>query len=233
MSLLASSSNANSSSRGHFYEVLMHSVMRSGGRMEYRFLDVPCDVPAPSGAGRPSAKRTAALQAAKRAEEEAPDAPLFLPLPPLPEQLFAASSQGSTASFEKAAGRSQNARYLRPDGPSHPIFDACIYPAMLLQFTVSESKEGVNEGLLERFLECLPPADRYFLDYVVPADVYPRFTAAPLKRDNKTTPRVCKTHVRVLKVEAAVHRVAHAKLPRLVAHTSGRRACLTAQRHWV
>ena len=36
MSLLASPSNMNPSSRGHFFEVLKHGVMCSGGRMEYR-----------------------------------------------------------------------------------------------------------------------------------------------------------------------------------------------------
>ena len=77
-----------------------------------------------------------------------------------------------------------------------------IYPDTFLQFTVSPWKEGVNEERLERYLECLPPGEQYYLDYVVPADVFKEFKAPPLKRG--TLPLVSKTYVRVVKVQAVM-----------------------------
>jgi len=206
MSLLASSSNMNRSSRGHFFEVLAHSVMCSGERMQYRILDVPCGVAAP-GKGANRSKFTAAMQAAVDAAEEAAaqaqgvsrssGQPLLVTIPRLQQHLF---ESGSVSAFGAAVQLYSSPCYLRPDGPTQPIFDACIHPDTLLQFTVSPCKEGVNEEVLERYLGCLPPRGQYYLDYVVPADVYPEFTAPPLKRG--ALPLVSKTCVRVVKVQA-------------------------------
>ena len=214
MSLLASPSNMNPSSRGHFFEVLKHSVMCSGGRMEYRcvvgqqfmpascrhpledtmqpalglglkpfaltgclcvlcrFLDVPSGVAASGRKGRPSLEdanaRQAALDAAAteaaQAQGSKPDEPLLITISSLEQQTFEA---GSIEAFGKAVQQSSSPRYLRPDGPAQPIFDAYIYPDTLLQFTVSAEKGAVKEELLEKYLLQLPERDKYYLDYVV------------------------------------------------------------------
>ena len=72
---------------------------------------------------------------------------------------------------------------------------------------------SLNEKLLEDHLQSLPDLP---FDYVVPADVYSNFKPVPLKRDATDHPRVARTHVRVVRVEA--------KLRPVVVH----RACTTA-----
>jgi len=207
MSLLASSTNMHPNSRGHFFEVLKHNVMCSGGRMAYRFLDVPGGISASGRKGRPSSKYTDARQAAldaattvvAQAHGSTPGQPLLITIPALEQRTFEADSVDA---FGAAVQQCSSPCYLRPDAADQPIFDACIYPDTLLQFTVSPQKEGVNEELLERYLECLPPQEQYYLDYVVPADVYKEFKASPLKRG--ALPRVSKTYVRVVKVQAVM-----------------------------
>ena len=207
MSLLASSTNMNPSSRGHFFEVLKHNVMVAGGRMTYRFLDVPGGVSASGRKGRPNSKYTDARQAAldvattvaARAQGSTPGQQLFITRPALEQRTFEADSVDA---FGAAVQQCSSPCYLRPDAPNQPIFDACIYPDTLLQFTVSPQKEGVNEERLERYLECLPPQEQYYLDYVVPPDVYKEFKAPPLKRG--ALPLVSKTYVRVVQVQAVM-----------------------------
>lgn len=158
----------NPSSRGHFFEAVKHSVMCSGGRREYRFLDVPGL--APARPGRPSKQdieaRQAAFNAAATAQGSTPDAPLFITTPSLQQEVFEA---GSVDAFKAAVEKSTSPRYLRPDDPFQPIFDACIYPDTLLQFTVSTAKNEVNVEELERYLQCLPEREKYHLDYAVSA----------------------------------------------------------------
>ena len=207
MRLLASSANMNPRSRGDFFEFLQHYVMRSGGRMVYRFLDVPGAPSASGGKGRPSSEYTAAKQAAldaataeaAQAQKTSTSDPLFITIPGLEERKFVA---GSHETFGAAVQQCSSECYLRPDTPDQPIFDACIWPYTLLQFTVSpERTDSVNEEFLELYLQRLPPSDRYYLDYVVPANVYKVFKAPPLKRG---LPRVSKTYVRVVKVQAVM-----------------------------
>ena len=89
MRKLASPSNTNSSSRGHFFEAVMHAVVSSGGSFEYRLVDVPCGVPASGGHGPPTNERRDALQVAlDNATAEArsaggiePGAPLQMTVP--------------------------------------------------------------------------------------------------------------------------------------------------------
>ena len=236
MSLLASPSNMNPSSRGHFFEVLKHSVMRSGGRMTYRFLDVPGSAPAAGRKGRPNSEytdaRLAALDAATTAAEQAqgstPGQPLFITIPSLEQRTFAS---GSVNAFSAAVEQCSSPCYLRPDGPAQPIFDACIYPDTLLQYTVSPRKEGVNEEHLEQYLERLPPREQYYLDYVVPVDVYYEFKAPALKRG--ALPRVGKTYVRVVKVQAVMQSTVKQATGRLLPALTAARVRRLAHVGWV
>ena len=213
-SLLAAPTSDSSSARGQFWEVRAHEAVCGGGRMQYRLLDVPCAAPATGGKRRCNAVSEDAMQAAlAAATAEAAAAqgsgegePLFLELPELQEQAFAADDLDS---FQDAARQATSVSYLRPDKLAHPVFDACIYPDRLLQYTVLHWKAGVDEALLERYLRCLPPAPRYYLDYVVPAHVYPHFKAAPLTRGRR--PLVGRTYVRVCKVEASAQAATHAR----------------------
>ena len=52
---LASPLNTSSSSRGQFFELIMHPIIRCGGTYDFRFVDVPCPVPPGKGPGRPAA----------------------------------------------------------------------------------------------------------------------------------------------------------------------------------
>ena len=143
-----------------------------------RFLDVPSNVSLSGRTGRPSSDvvlaRQAALDAAAteaaRAQGSKPDEPLLITIPSLEQQTFEA---GSPEAFGKAVQQSSSPRYLRPDGPAQPIFDAYIYPGTLLQFTVSAEKGAVKEELLEKYLLQLPERDKYYLDYVVSVAVIP------------------------------------------------------------
>ena len=78
-----------------------------------------------------------------------------------------------------------------------------MYPNTLVQITVAESKPSLDEGLLELHLACLPDRPEYFLDYVVPHDVYDTFKVPRLNRSGSFGVRVQRTHVRVVKVAAA------------------------------
>lgn len=205
---LASPSNTNSSSRGHFFEAVMHAVVSNGGSFEYKLVDVPCGVPASDSRGRPSTERHNALQIAldkATAEAQAdggiaPGALLRMTVPQLKVQVFKGGSNVNIGDFGSVAMQCASPCYLRPDNGIHPVIDACIYPDTLLNFKVAAGKAGsLNEKLLEDHLQSLTDLPRYYFDYIVPADVYSTFKPTPLKRD---LPRVARTHVRVVKVEA-------------------------------
>ena len=214
---LASPTNVNSSSRGYYFEVLVHAAISSGGLFEYKFCDVPCSVPASGTSGKPSRKRTSTLLAAlDAATTEAAVAagatsgePLRLTVPHLEERVFTAGSPTSIGDFGAATDKCVSPSYLLPNGISHPVIDACIYPDTLLQITVASEKEGFNEEVLERHLQCLPDLERYYLDFVVPPDKFHNFKAAPLKRASDHT-RIAKTFVRVVRVEAKLPPSVHA-----------------------
>ena len=205
---LASPSNTNSSSRGHFFEAVMHAIVSNGSSFEYKLIDVPCGVPASGKRGQATAERRSALQIAlDDAAAEArtvggimPGAPLRMTAPQLEQQLFVGGSNVNIGNFGSAAKQCVGQCYLRPDNGIHPVIDACIYPDTLLNFKVATGNVGsLNEKLLEDHLQSLPDLPRYYFDYIVPADVYSTFKPAPLKRD---LPRVARTHVRVVKVKA-------------------------------
>ena len=68
------------------------------------------------------------------------------------------------------------------------------------------------EADLEEYLQRMPSGDRYFLDYVVPPEVYPTFKPAFLKRG--TLPLVGTVHVRVVTAGATGQTTVHA-LPQM------------------
>ena len=226
---LASPSNTNSSSRGHFFEAVMHAVVSNGGSFEYKLVDVPCDVPASGRPGRLTTERRNALQIAldnANAEAQAdggiaPGAPLRMTVPQLRAQVFKGGYNVNIGDFGSVAMQCASPCYLRPNNDIHPVIDACIHPDTLLNFKVAAGNAGsLNEKLLEDHLQSLPDMPRYYFDYIVPADVYSTFKPAPLKRD---LPRVARTHVRVVKVEAKLRPTVRA-LVRVV-----RGACLMAR----
>jgi hypothetical protein len=211
MMKLASPTNINSSSRGHFFEIVMHANVRNGGSFEFKFVDVPCGVLASGKRGQPTVERRSALHIAlDSATEEArtgggiaPGAPLRMTLPQLEQQLFVGGSGTDIGDFSSAAKQCANPCYLRPNNDFHPVIDACIYPNTLLNFKVAAGQVGgLNEKLLEDHLQSLPDLPRYYFDYIVPADVYSNFKPVPLKRNAADHPRVARTHVRVVMVEA-------------------------------
>ena len=211
MMKLASPSNRNSSSRGHFFEAVMHTVVSNGGSFEYKFVDVPCGVPASGKRGQPTAKRRNALQIAlDNATAEArtvggiaPGEPMRMTAPQLEQQLFVGGSNVNIGDFSGAAKMCASPCYLRPNNGIHPVIDACIYPDTLLNFKVAAGQAGsLNEKLLEDHLQSLPDLPRYYFDYIVPADVYSTFKPVQLIRDATNHPRVARAHVRVVKVEA-------------------------------
>ena len=71
-----------------------------------------------------------------------------------------------------------------PSGQGHSLVDSGIYPDTLLQFTVAEGGDKVDEDLLEAHLACLPDRPQYFLDFVVPPKVYRAFKVPKLQRDS-------------------------------------------------
>ncbi len=208
MMQLASPLNTNSSSRGHFFEAVMHAVMRSGGSFEYRLVDVPCDVPPSGQRGWRSTERFSALQAAlDKATDQAriaggiaSGAPLRMTVPQLVEKAFKGGSNSNIGDFDIAA-KCASPCYLRPNNDIHPVIDACIYPNILLNFKVAGNVGSLNEQLLENHLQGLPDLPLYYFDYIVPAHVYPTFNPPPLKRDAKKHLRVTRTHVRVVKAK--------------------------------
>ena len=147
-------------------------------RVLYRFLDVPSNVSLSGRKGRPSSDvvlaRQAALDAATAAAAQSqgppPDQPLFITIPSLKQEPF---ESGSPEAFGKAVQQSSSPRYLRPDGPAQPIFDAYIYPNTFVQFTVSAEKDVVEAERLEQYLQQLPECDNYYLDFVVSVAVIP------------------------------------------------------------
>jgi len=84
------------------------------------------------------------------------------------------------------------------------LFDPppCRYPDTLMNYKVSERASPLTEQVLEDHLKCLPDQSCYFFDYVLPSDKYPTFKPAALKRNAALHPRVAKTIIRVVKVEA-------------------------------
>jgi hypothetical protein len=211
MMKLASPSNTNSSSRGHFFEAVMHAIVSNGGSFLYKLVDVPCNVPASAKRGPPTAERRKALQIAldnatvqaQTVGGTAPGTPLRMTVPQLEQQLFEGGSNVTIGDFSKAAKQCTAPCYLRPSNDVHPVIDACIYPDTLLNFKVAAGQVGsLNEELLEAHLQCLPNLPCYYFDYFVPTDVFSTFKSVPLKRDAAKHPRAALTHVRVVKVEA-------------------------------
>jgi hypothetical protein len=231
---LASPSNPNNSVRGNFFEAVMHARVCSGGSFQYKFVDVPCGVPATGLRGKPTKKRTEALQTAldaataeaRTAGGIAKRAPLQMTVPKMETHSFAGGSQVNIGDFGQTAEQCPSPSYLRPDNEFHPVIDACILPDTLLNFKAGKVG-SLNEQLLEDHLQCLPDLDRYYFDYIVPADVYSTFKPAPLVRAPAHT-RVSKTHVRVVKVEAKLRPMVPATVHmRMVRAMRG--ACLMAR----
>lgn len=203
---LASPLNTRSTLRGQIFEATAHLAVRNGGSFEYKFVDVPCSVPATGKRGAPSGPRLTALQAAlDQATAEAativgtvPGKVLRLTVPKLELKVFTAGKKKAIGDFQNAAKLCASPSYLQPDDRGHPVIDACVYPDTLLNFNAASRVASVDENVLEEHLQCLPDLERYYLDYMVPADVYPTFTPAPL-RHNHTHTRVARTHMRVVK----------------------------------
>ena len=202
---LAGPSNSEASSRGQIFEASAHMTLRKGGCFEYKYLDVPCNI-SRGLRGPPSAIYNAAKQAALEAAATgvvggaggAVAGQLQLQLPCYGRQvLFTAGVGRDLGGFCDTAKACSVPTYLRPAGSAHPIIDACIYPDTLLQYTVTPARKPINEELLEQHLQCLPDRPSYYLDYIVPADVYTNFKVSDLRR---TTERVRKTLVRLVKL---------------------------------
>lgn len=177
-------------------------LVRGGGGepFEFRYLD------SPGGAA---------------AQPAQPTQPLQLQLADFEEEVFfnaGSQSGGRTdiSSFCEAAQQLQRSgaqsAYLRASGQGHPLVDGCIYPDTLLQFTVAEGGDKVDEDLLEAHLACLPDRPQYFLDYVVPPKVYSTFKIPKLQRNSSHT-RVQKTWVRVVQVPCTTWCMAAATSP--------------------
>ncbi|PNH11883.1 hypothetical protein TSOC_001236, partial [Tetrabaena socialis] len=196
------------STRGPIFEACAHKDLLGGGCFEYKFLDVPFHAP---GGCEPlsvsyTAAKAAALEAAAAgvgcASGAAAGQPLQLQLQ-LPSfgqpVLFAAGAASDISGFCTAASACSEPSYLLPTVFTHPAstHPACIFPDTLLQCTISPQREQIDEDILERHLECLPDQPVYYLDYVVPADVYPSFQVPDLERVHA---RVRKTVVRVVKM---------------------------------
>ncbi len=191
--ILSASPGSDAGLRGLLFEAYAHNKLLQGGPFEFKYLDCP-------GGGAPVAAPAAV--------------PVQLNLPDFEQEVFfspgsrsrtGARAQLTTdiASFRKAVQSvkpSVKSAYLRPSGQGHPLVDSCIYPDSLIQMTVADTKPKVDEELLEQHLECLPDLPVYFLDYVVPQDVYSTFRVPTLKRDRSLTPRVQRIRVRVVKV---------------------------------
>ena len=94
------------------------------------------------------------------------------------------------------------------------------YPDTLMNYKVSEKASPLSEQVLEDHLKCLPDQPCYFFDYVLPSHKYSTFKHAALKRNATLHPRVAKTIIRVVKVEAKLA----FKRPALLAtpHRTGR-----------
>jgi hypothetical protein len=224
LKMLSSSSNENSSARGLFYEAVMHLVVAKGGKFEYKIVDVPCSVPASGKKGALTAKRISALQLeldkatedARKKEGTLAGAPLEMTFPQLERLFFQGGSKLSIGGFGIAVSCCTSQCYLRPDNNFHPLMDAFIYPNALMNYKVSEMASPLNEQVLEDHLQCLPDQPCYYFDYIVPSDKYPTFKPAALLRNAVLHPRVAKTHVRVIKVEAKLKAF---KRPALLATT--------------
>jgi hypothetical protein len=131
--MLSSSSNKSGTSRGLFYEAVMHVVMAKGGRFEYKIVDVPCSVPS-GGRGAQTAQRISALQLeldkatedARMKEGTLADAPLEMTVPQLERSYFQGGSKISIGGFGITLSIWDNGpRYFQPDNDFHPLMDAC------------------------------------------------------------------------------------------------------------
>lgn len=187
----------------------MHVVMAKGGRFEFRIVDVPCSISASGKRGALKAERIKALQLeldkatedARRKEGILPTAPLEMTVPQLERLSFKGGSKVSIGGFGITASQCTSPCYLKPENDVHPVIDACRYPDTLMNYKVSETSSRLNEQLLEDHLQCLPDRPCYYFEYVVPSASFLTFKPAALLRDAKH-PRVAKTAVRVVKVEA-------------------------------
>lgn len=171
--------------RGLIFEAYVHALLVRGGAYECRYLDISGAV-----AAQPTQHPQLQLEDCEK------------------EVFFHTGSQSRVrtditgfCNAAKDVGHSgMQSAYLRPSGQGHPLVDSCIYPNTLLQITVAASRDTVDEVLLEEHLACLPDQPQYFLDYVVPHNVYATFKVPKLQRASNHV-RVKKTHVRVLKVD--------------------------------
>ena len=209
---LASPLNTSSSSRGQFFELLMHPIICSGGTFDFRFVDVPSVVPPDKGKGRPTTISKNAMEKALKsatskelaAQGSAPGLSLQLTIQTLEEVIFRGGMQADLGDFCAAVKGCSSPAYLRPDNAVHSAIDACIWPDTLLNFKVLGGKsDSPSEVLLEQHLHCLPDLPQYFFDYVVPSDVFASFKPTCLQRDAGKFPRLSRLNVRVVKAMAA------------------------------
>ena len=151
MKQLASPSNVSSSSRGLFFEISMHPRVSGGGSFEYKFVDVPCNIPAAGKKGRPTASRSDAFDLALRAASltaaasipgYAAGGTLQLLVPELQQRIFAGGAQLDVGGFPAIVEDCSSPCYIRPDNGVHPAIDACIWPDTLLNFKVSTGLTG-------------------------------------------------------------------------------------------
>lgn len=132
---------------------------------------------------------------------------------------FTSDKPADATNFCTAASQCTGATYLRPTTPGHPVIDACIWPDTLLRYTVTPSPyKALDEAALEKHLQCLPVRGRYFLDYLVPPDVYLDFKVAPLSR-HATHTRVNKVHTQACNVDSQQPQCTATLL--IVFHTGG------------
>ncbi|EFJ52986.1 hypothetical protein VOLCADRAFT_102606 [Volvox carteri f. nagariensis] len=185
---------------GLFWEPYAHQAYIKGGEFEYKVLSVPCSVPRTGKRGQPPnavcEEREMAVTAATGGKS------MVMTQQPLKQVQFLAAGKPEEIDvhFREAVESCTAPAYLRPSHGRHPCIDACVLPDRLLQITVSKKRKAVDEEILERHLQCLPPRDVYYLDYVVPASSFQAFKVPDLKRTPGS--RVAKTTQRVVKINS-------------------------------
>ncbi|EFJ52637.1 hypothetical protein VOLCADRAFT_85820 [Volvox carteri f. nagariensis] len=191
---------------GLFWEPYAHQAFIKGGKFEYKVLSVPSSVPRTGKQGRPRKavreEREMAVTAATGGKS------MVMTQKPLEQVQFlvADKPEDIDVHFREAVESRTAPAYLQPSHGRHPCIDACVLPDRLLQITVSKKRKAVDEEILERHLQCLPPRDVYYLDYIVPASSFQTFKVADLKRTPGS--RVAKTTQRVVKINCMQQRAA-------------------------
>ncbi|EFJ43181.1 hypothetical protein VOLCADRAFT_96640 [Volvox carteri f. nagariensis] len=191
---------------GLFWEPYAHQAFINGGEFEYKVLSVPCSVPHTGKRGRP---RKADLEEKERSATAATGGKsMVMTQQPLEQVQFLAADKPEEIDvhFREAVESRTAPAYLQPSHGRHPCIDACVLPDRLLQITVSKKRKAVDEEILERHLQCLPPRDVYYLDYIVPASSFQAFKVPDLKRTPGS--RVAKTTQRVVKINCMQQRAA-------------------------